>query len=333
MVLPIFFVAILVLIKGAVENSEGFESEVVPAFYPGNKDTVIPFTFTDYVTAIQAQRFCTKFDLDDLDREDLEGFEGFTPTGADAGNEDAYGITGIADMGYNWPVPFVKCDSRKCKADGVNASDYCQYFALGLAPSSATDTVGLEQAQAFGKYIMDRYPQLDADAEDKTFLFDFIQYFDSDEDVENEVKSGDYGDGDKPKLAMAIIFDGTDSTVNYNYRLRLNSTNFNSPEAEGRPATSTTPPTDTKFKSFAKRDEECVTEDGTPWLGPYESSCTGQYIYNGALPLQRLIGDWIMEETGAKDKGYYVSEHGVEYAAFPTNEYEEDGFYAAIAGK
>jgi hypothetical protein len=311
----------LVLIKNAAENTDGFESEIIPAYYPGNEDTLIPFTFTDYVTAIQAKRFCTKFDLEKYDLGDLDDLN--------PSSGDDYRITGIADEGWNWPVPFVKCDSRECKKEGANASSYCEYFALGLAPSSETDTVGKEQAEAFGKYIMDRYPQLDAP--NKTFTFDFIQYFDSDKDVESHVTQGNYGDDGK--LAMAIVFDGTDDTVNYNYRLRLNSTNFNAPEAVNRPSTWTTPPTDKKFSAHAKLDEECTTDDGTPELGKYESSCTGQYLYNGALPLQRLIGDWIMEETGAKDKGYYVSEHGVEYASFPTIESKENGFYDAIAGK
>jgi hypothetical protein len=322
-ILPVFFVGILVLIKNAVEDTDGFASELVPAYYPANEDTWIPFTFTDYVTAIQAKRFCTKFDTGGFDIETIETLEnlGIPISG--------YGITGIADLGWSWPVPFVKCDSRKCKEDNVNASPYCEYFALGLAPSSPTDEVGQLQAIAFGKYIMDRYPQLDAP--NKTFDFDFIQYFESDEDVERNVKQDSYGAG--PKLAMAIVFDGTDNTVNYNYRIRLNSTNFNTPENEGRPATSTTPPTDKKFSTYAKLDEECTTMDGTPELGNYGTSCTAQYLYNGALPLQRLVGDWIMDDTGAKDKGYYVSEHGVQYASFPSVEYVDNGFYAAIAGK
>jgi hypothetical protein len=328
-VLPLFFVGILVLIKSAVQNTDGFESELIPAYYPDNENTWIPFTFTDYVTAIQAKRFCTKFDLEAYDLNDIE-MARVNPTGG-----DVFGITGIAEQGWSWPVPFVKCDSRKCKEDGVDASDYCQYFALGLASSSETDDVGKEQRDRFGAYVMDRYRQLNADAPDKTFEFDFIQYFDSDKAVENRVKQGGYGgDVDNPKLAMAIVFDGiTDTTVNYNYRLRINSTNFNAPENEGRPATSTTPPTDTSFSQYAKFDEECVSEGGTPELGNYQSSCTAQYVYNGALPLQRLIGDWIMEEMGAKEKGYYVSEHGVEYAAFPSAEYTENGFFDAIAGK
>jgi hypothetical protein len=302
---------VLVLIKSSVQNTEGFSSEIIPAYYPGNQDTWIPFTFTDYVTAMQAERFCKKYEYSDPD------------------GDDEYVITGIAYQGWDWPVPFVKCDSRKCEEAGVNASDYCEYFALGLVASTEADVAGKAQAEAFGEYIMERYPQLDTSA--KKFNFDFIQYFESDAEVESYVKQSEYTSG--PKLAMAIVFDGTDSTVNYNYRLRVNSTNFNAPENEGRPATSTTPPTGKKFSTYAKLDEECPTIDGAPELGNYGSSCTAQYIYNGALPLQRLIGDWIMTETGAKSKGYYVAEHGVQYASFPSIEYKENGFYAAIAGK
>jgi hypothetical protein len=110
------------------------------------------------------------------------------------------------------------------------------------------------------------------------------------------------------------------------------STNFNSPEDEGRPATATTPPTNRKTDTFTKKDEACVTEGGTPEFGPYDWSCTGQYIYNGAITMQRLVGDWIMEETGAKDAGYFVSEHGISFAPFPTREYVTSGFYDAIGG-
>ena len=61
-------------------------------------------------------------------------------------------------------------------------------------------------------------------------------------------------------------------------------------------------------------------------------SCTGQYMYNGAITMQRLLGDWIHTETGAKDAGYFVSEHGVSFAPFPTREYTTNGFYEAIGG-
>lgn len=54
-------------------------------------------------------------------------------------------------------------------------------------------------------------------------------------------------------------------------------------------------------------------------------------MYNGALVLQRLVGDWIMQDSGAVDNGYYVSEHGVQFVPFPSPEYTKDGFYDAIS--
>jgi hypothetical protein len=89
------------------------------------------------------------------------------------------------------------------------------------------------------------------------------------------------------------------------------------------------------FESFAKDDEFTCPEivGGTPVLGDYSYSCTGQYMYNGVLTTQRLVHDFIMVETGAKDKGYFVAEHGVKFAPFPSPEFVENGFYAAIAGK
>jgi hypothetical protein len=67
--------------------------------------------------------------------------------------------------------------------------------------------------------------------------------------------------------------------------------------------------------------------------GPNDSSCTYQYIYNGALVIQRLLGDWIIDDTGAAEKGYNVAEHGVQFVPFPTKQYIRNGFYSVIAGK
>mmetsp|Transcript_2635 Transcript_2635/g.7197 ORF Transcript_2635/g.7197 Transcript_2635/m.7197 type:complete len:156 (-) Transcript_2635:254-721(-) len=57
--LPIAFVGILVGIKGAVEDLDGFSPEEVPANFPINNDALKIFSFTDYVTALQAKRTCT----------------------------------------------------------------------------------------------------------------------------------------------------------------------------------------------------------------------------------------------------------------------------------
>ena len=65
-------------------------------------------------------------------------------------------------------------------------------------------------------------------------------------------------------------------------------------------------------------------------MGPYTQSCTGRYIYNGALTIQRLVHDFIISESGARDNGYYVAENGVQFVAFPYKSYVENGFYAQI---
>jgi hypothetical protein len=54
--------------------------------------------------------------------------------------------------------------------------------------------------------------------------------------------------------------------------------------------------------------------------------------YNGVLTFTRLIGDYILDRSGAKSRGYYVSEGGVQYVQFPTKPYTENGFYATIQG-
>jgi hypothetical protein len=323
--LPIAFVGILVLIKTSVEDSDGFAAETIPAYFPPDEDILSTFSFTDYVKAMSATHVCQ----DDPNTP-------YPFPGRDFETASKLSISGILAQGYHWQVPFVKCDSRKCKKDGQDAEPLCEYHALGLAPSSETDTVGLAQLNAFRDYIYARYPQLTVNQLNSPgvegampFDFEFIQIFKDDKAIEEYVSGSDYS----PKLAMAVVFDGADPEITYNYKLRVNSTNFNAPEDEGRPAMTTTPPTDKLLESYAVNDDNtCPTMDGSSFLGPYQYSCTGQYVYNGALIMQRLVGDFIMVDSGAKDAGYYVSEHGVKYAPFPSKEFTENGFFSAIAG-
>lgn len=93
------------------------------------------------------------------------------------------------------------------------------------------------------------------------------------------------------------------------------------------------PPTDREFDSFAKDDFSCPEDanGGAPDQGFYQTSCTGQYFYNGLLTFQRLVGDFILNATGA-DTAYPVARNGARFVQFPTPEYEEEGFFADIAG-
>ncbi|KAG7367343.1 ABC-2 family transporter domain containing protein [Nitzschia inconspicua] len=315
--LPIAFVGFLVLIKNAVEDSESFAPVTVPDTFPDNSDSLILFSFTDYVTTLQAERKCV-------------ASPSIPWRSSSQGSDSSLSITGIFNKGYNWQVPFVKCDSRLCREDGQDALPFCEFLALGVAPSSEDDTVGLEQAEAFRDYIYNEYPVL-LDSDAMPFDFEFVQMFESDQAVEQFVQSKNYGDDFK--LAISVVFDGTsDPTINYNYKLRVNSTGFNSPEDQGRPATTTTPPTDQLFETFAQTDSESCPNlvGGTPDMGPYSQSCTGRYIYNGALTIQRLVHDFIISESGARGNGYYVAENGVQFVAFPFKSYVENGFYAQI---
>jgi hypothetical protein len=92
------------------------------------------------------------------------------------------------------------------------------------------------------------------------------------------------------------------------------------------------PPTDQEFESFAKNDFSCPEDEngGVPSQGFYQSSCTGQYLYNGILTFQRLVGDYILNATGA-DTVFPVARNGARFVQFPTPEYEDAGFFADIA--
>jgi glycopeptide antibiotics resistance protein len=55
--------------------------------------------------------------------------------------------------------------------------------------------------------------------------------------------------------------------------------------------------------------------------------------YNGAITIQRLVDDFIINDSGAKAAGWSVASNGVTFAPFPSRKYTDDGFYAAIARK
>ena len=66
-------------------------------------------------------------------------------------------------------------------------------------------------------------------------------------------------------------------------------------------------------------------------MGKYSRSCTGQYLLNGAITLQRLVDDWILEDAGLTD--VTVARNGARFLPFPTKEYVQSGFYQNIARK
>jgi ATP-binding cassette subfamily A (ABC1) protein 3 len=308
--LPVFFVGILVLIKWAVENSgENTGTEVIPEFIPDGSRALTPLTFQDYVTAMQAKRVC-------------QTSESFFP-----GSGDGLSITGMPAEGFNWQVPFVKCDVRFCDQDGQDASNFCEYAMVAVAGSSSTDQGGAARASAFAAWMYERYPALRTSM---PFLFDFVQVFDSPEEMDTYVRDTRYGDSEFPKIGMGIVFEGN-AADSYSYWLRQNSTNFNNPKEEARPAVRTTPATDQFLAKFAKEDDVCVPEDGSPEQGPFQDSCTGQYVYNGVLTMQRLVNDFILADSGAEAQGIFVAEAGVQYVQFPARSFETTGFFGDIA--
>lgn len=296
-------------IKVSLDDDENFSPQPVEAEIRDNEDAFIIFSFTDYVTAIQAKRLCVPSAIDPNDLD----------------------ITGMPIDGLNWQVPFVKCDSRACKKENEDARAlYCEYPVLAVAPTTAGDAVGETRAASFRDFVYATYPVL-TNQTALPFNYSFIQEFESSDAVDQYVTRDDYGTKDVPKIALAVLFEEGSSVKDYKYTIRVNSTNFNAPESEGRPASVTTPDTSRTLSSYARKDDVCTPRGGTPDQGPLANSCTGQYMYNGALAIQRLVGDWIMADSGAADAGYTVAEHGVQFLPFPTKFYVTNGFYSVIA--
>lgn len=225
----------------------------------------------------------------------------------------------------------MKCDRRRCSEVGQDATLFCEYLILAIAPKDANSLRASARADAFGAYIASTYPQV-ADGS-VPVNYPVFKIFPSDADISNYVKSPLYGDSGNPKIGFAVVFTDGTSEKDYAYTLRQNSTNFNQAEQDGRPAQSTSPPTNKLFSYYSNVDDACTPLGGTARQGPLASSCTGQYLYNGAIAVQRTIQDWILLDSGSADEGMFVSEHGVQFVSFPTREYTVNGFYASISGE
>lgn len=312
MLLPVGFVGVLLGIKIASQDSPSFAATTVPPLLPPNSMAYSPLSFRDYVTALQAQRQCI-----------------LVSEPSSSSSSPSWQVTGMASDSYNWQVPFVKCDSRRCMNE---SSQVCEYTRLGVSGTDAAN--GSSRARAFRNWLYNEYPAL-TDPNQMHFQSstEFVMLFDTETDMDNYITSLSYGTNtiDSPKLSFGIVFDG-DSDTSFTYKLRQNSTNYNAPEEQARPAQFTTPPTNILLDSFAKNDfTTCVPAGGTPAQGPLENSCTGQYVYNGVLTMQRLVNDFILDISGAKEQGYFVSQSGVSFVQFPTPEYVKNGFYAALS--
>lgn len=190
-----------------------------------------------------------------------------------------------------------------------NASSFCSVNILALAPVDEDDR---DRMEAFEKYILETYPQIED--------LNMIKTFNSSQKIDDYVLDTEYGNTtlSKPKIAVAVILGG--SGKDYEYTIRTNSTNFNSLEFAARAAMPTNPNTKRNFDSTARDAKKvCELEGGTSSIGKMQDRCTVQYMYNGALTIQRLVDDFIIQKTGAKDKGFYVAESAISFVDFPVS--------------
>ncbi len=311
MALPVAFVAILISIKNSLGDDT--EAELVEPTFPSTYDVYRPLSFLDYVTTFSAAKICVN--ASELGVEFLDG---------DAHDFD---ITGMPVQGYDWQNPFIRCDNYKCVEEGQDAQPFCEYGFFGVAPKVAGDTDSIARVETFVNWMYEKYPDLTSEA--MPFDFDFVRTFPSEAAMVSYVTSEGYGGVGRPKMTMGIVWDGG-AVDNYKYSLRQNSTGFNVPKETARPGALTTPDTSRTFDHFAPNDNSCPTFDGAPFTGPRQFSCTGQYLYNGIITIQKLVGDFILQDSGVETQ---VADHGIRFVPFPTKQYEEGGFFDAIAGE
>lgn len=353
--LPIGFCAIILGLKSLVDDGSDGEAQVVPPQLRTQEDVLVPLSFSDYVTALMAKRVCiqtnkqgvatptptsspTRSNFSLGPQIDNVTDDGISSWGDDDWSnweqdddyyaEPRFEISGMPPYGRDWQVPFLKCDERKCQVDGEDAYDYCEYNILAVAAKTAGDAAGKQRAEQFKAYVEERYPQLLDPTRSQYKTHNFVQYFESNDAIDKYVESADYGTPGVEKIGLAVTFDGNDPD-DFKYEVRQNATNFNTWDAASQPAAPSTPDTKTLFSTYSTGDYEC--ENLFVFEGSYSYSCTARYIYNGFLTTQRLVQDFMMIETGAKDAGYFVAEHGVRYVPFPVRSYTDSGAFADLS--
>jgi ATP-binding cassette, subfamily A (ABC1), member 3 len=348
MILPFCFVWIMLALKNSLAvqkpsstskgsrsstNSTMYQQETpstrgiqIPEVIPDDLRAIIPFSYYDYVTVLQARRTCRKR------------------------NDNRYEITGLYNFGRNWQVPFMKCDPRKCRYNNQDAVPFCEYSFLAVAPSTTDDIGGRTRAEQFQQYMYQIWPVLQPTSSSSSsssstvtdgtssnytlpFNFDFVQIFENERAIEEYITRDDYGmTMNTPKMSMGIVFTGNSST-DYRYTIRQNSTNLNTPASkiEGKPVSITTPPTNRLFNDYARTDvETCARHPTDAKFGWMDDSCTGLYFYNGVIATQRLVGDFILYVTGAAQTGYSVSDGGVSFVQFPQKTLVVSGFFTTV---
>lgn len=294
--LPVGCIALLLLIKLSVSSSGGLEAKIVPAEFPNATNIMTPLSFADYVHAMETRRVC-----------EWNADEGY------------FGISGLPEFATNWQVPFLKCDAVRCEEEGQDATPFCQYHILAIAGEAS-------RAKAMKDYLLENYPALDTASNDRIPVnYALVQIMESSEAIDAYVESSNYGKSSSPKVAMGVVWNGNGGSSSYRYSLRQNATNFNNPHGMGQIGTITSPDTAKLFDNYAKKDAACAVDDG-PDQGPLQESCTGLYIYNGILTMQRMVNDFILYDSNTTERVTDVS-----FLPMPTREYTEEGFYATTA--
>lgn len=334
MTMPIAFCGILIAIKNSLGDDIA-TAEVIEPTFPTSEDVYRPLSFRDYVTTLQAAKICTAA----LDIDTLLGGGGGSSSSSGGNDEDEdeedfepsytsdWDITGMPFQGYDWQNPFVRCNNLKCEEEGQDAQPFCEYGILGVAPKYNGNDEQETRARAFYDYIYDTYPALSL-TDSLPFEFDFIQWFPSENAMEDYVTSTDYGSLNKPKLTLGVVWE-SGANNDYQYTLRQNATGYNVPSEAARPGALTTPDTSRIFDPYAPNDEACGVFEGAAFTGPRQFSCTGQYLYNGIITIQKLVGDFILNDANVPTT---IADHGIRLVTFPTRQYEEGGFFEQIAG-
>jgi ABC-type multidrug transport system ATPase subunit len=327
LILPICGIWILIAIKNATlksTKSDG-KSQLVGPLFPNDTQAKQILTFNDYMTALQVKKICVYEE-----------------------KADRFFISGIVP--FRWQVPLVRCDSRRCKFDGQDAStSFCQYKTIGLSGPPG-------RVFSFLSYLETRYPILagsigtsDSSGNNTSTILNFptnysiFRTFDSSQAMDAYVTAPDYL-ASKTKIAIGIAFndDDDDNPNVYSYTIRPNSTHVSAAENIGRPGIATTPPPEKLFRPFAKQNNDsCPLREGTPYLGPDQGSCSQLYNFNGVLTIQRLVQDYILYDVQQKQSltlllnnnttnFTYISEAGVQFIPFPTRRFKKDGVFTTL---
>jgi len=186
--------------------------------------------------------------------------------------------------------------------------DVCERQALAIAPSD--DSEELQSVVAnFEDFILENYPR----------LADFVEVFESEEDINQYVSQAGYSQDTAitPKIGSGVVFHSASPDWDYSVRL-----NFTKDSLDYREAI--IPSTKTVTNPFLRTWKSSPGQERGVYFRPYAD----MYMTSSFLALQLLVDEFIFNQEATDEETELPN---IRMANFPYKEFETSDFWESMA--